>query len=90
MSWERSAALAGLWFIALYFAAFALGIEVGASDREILDYYSDSANRAKELAAFFLIAAAGLSYLVFAVLLRSFAPLPSPALTCSGWGCRTA
>lgn len=71
MSWERSAALAGLWFIALYFAAFALGIEVGASDREILDYYSDSANRAKELAAFFLIAAAGLSYLVYAVLLRS-------------------
>ena len=71
MSWERSAALAGLSFIAFYGAAFAVGIEVGASDREILDYYSDSANRAKELAAFFLIAAAGLSYLLFAALLRS-------------------
>ena len=71
MSWERAAALAGLSFIALYIAAFALGIEVGASDSGILDYYSDSGNRAKELAAFFLIAAAGLSYLVFAVLLRS-------------------
>ena len=71
MSWERSAALAGFSFIALYVAAFALGIEVGASDREILAYYADSGNRAKELAAFFVIAAAGLSYLVFAVLLRS-------------------
>ena len=71
MSWERSAALAGLSFVALYIAAFALGIEVGASDQQILDYYADAGNRAKELAAFFLITAAGLSYLVFAVLLRS-------------------
>ncbi len=71
MSWERAAALAGVSFTALYVAAFALGIEVGVSDREILDYYSDSGNRAQEVAAFFLIAAAGLSYMVFAVLLRS-------------------
>ena len=71
MSWERSAAFAGFSFVAFYVAAFALGIEVGASDREIVDYYADSGNRAKELAAFFLIATAGLSYLLFAVLLRS-------------------
>jgi hypothetical protein len=38
ISWERLAALAGLSFILLYVAAFALGIEVGASDKEILDY----------------------------------------------------
>lgn len=71
MSWERSGALAGLSFIALYVAAFALGIEVGASDEQILDHYADAGNRAREFAAFFLIAATGLSYLVFAVLLRS-------------------
>ena len=47
------------------------GIEVGAGDREIVDYYADSGNRAKELAAFLLIATAGLSYLLFAVLVRS-------------------
>jgi len=35
-------------------AAFALGIEVGDSDREILDYYANSENRAKEVVAFFL------------------------------------
>jgi len=35
ISWERLAALAGVSFVVLYAAAFALGIEVGASDREI-------------------------------------------------------
>jgi hypothetical protein len=32
---ERWAALAGLAFVVLYVTAFTLGIEVGASDREI-------------------------------------------------------
>src|SRR5438876_12398208 len=49
ISWERLAALAGLAFVVLYVAAFALGIEVGASDREILDYYASSGHRAKEV-----------------------------------------
>jgi hypothetical protein len=40
---ERWAALAGLAFVVLYVAAFTLGIEVGASDREILDYYANTA-----------------------------------------------
>lgn len=71
ISWERSAALAGLAFVVLYIAAFALGIEVGKSDREILDYYADSSNRAKEVLAFFLIAAAALAFVVFAGALRS-------------------
>ena len=71
ISWERLAALAGVGFVALYVAAFALGIEVGPSDREILDYYGDSGNRAKEVVAFFLIAAAGLAFLLFAGSLRS-------------------
>lgn len=71
ISWERLAALAGAAFVLLYVAAFGLGIEVGASDREILDYYADSGNRAKEVVAFFVIAAAALAFLVFASSLRS-------------------
>ena len=42
ISWERLAALAGLAFVVLYVAAFALGIEIGDSDREILAYYANS------------------------------------------------
>jgi magnesium-transporting ATPase (P-type) len=71
ISWERLAALAGLAFVVLFVVAFALGIEVGDSDREILDYYGDSGNRAKEVVAFFLIAGAALSLAVFATTLRS-------------------
>jgi hypothetical protein len=71
ISWERLAALAGVAFVVLYVGAFTLGIEVGPSDREILDHYSDSGNRVKEVVAFFLIAAAALAFLVFAGSLRS-------------------
>ena len=71
ISWERLVALAGLAFVVLFVVAFALGIEVGASDREILDHYGDSGNRAKEGVAFFLIAAGALAFLVFATALRS-------------------
>ena len=46
-------------------AAFTLGIEVGASDRDILDYYANSGNRASEVVAFFLIAGAALAFVVF-------------------------
>jgi len=70
ISWERLAALAGLAFVVLYVAAFALGIEVGASDREILDYYASSGHRAKEVVAFFLIAGAALALVVFTTALR--------------------
>jgi len=71
ISCERWAALAGVAFVALYVAAFALGIEVGNSDREILDYYGNSAHRAKEVVAFFLISSAALAFVVFAAALRS-------------------
>ena len=71
ISWERLAALAGLAFVVLYVAAFSLGIEVGDSDREILAYYANSGHRAKEIVAFFLIAGAALSLVVFAGTLRS-------------------
>jgi len=69
-SWERWAALAGLAFVVFYGTAFAMGIEVGNSDREILDYYASSSHRAKELIAFFFISAAALSLVVFANALR--------------------
>ena len=55
----------------LFVVAFSLGIEVGPSDQEILDHYADSGQRTKEAVAFFLIAAAALSFAVFATALRS-------------------
>lgn len=76
ISWERLAALAGVVFIVFYVAAFVLGIEVGNSDREILDYYASSSHRAKELIAFFLIAGAALALIVFAAALRSLIRRP--------------
>ena len=71
ISWERLAALAGLAFVVLWVAAFTLGIEVGPSDAEIREHYADSGKRTKEAVAFFLIAAATLSFLVFATAVRS-------------------
>src|SRR5712691_6611305 len=71
ISWERVAALAGIAFVALYIAAFALGIEVGDSNLEILAYYANGGHRAKEIVAFFLIAGAALSLVVFTSALRS-------------------
>jgi hypothetical protein len=71
ISWERLAALAGFAFVVFYVGAFTLGIEVGESDRDILEHYGDSSNRAKEVVAFFLIAGAALAFVVFASALRS-------------------
>lgn len=68
--WERWAGIAGIAFVVLYVGAFGLGIEVGQSDREILDYYDDSGHRAKEVVAFFVIAAAALAFVLFASGLR--------------------
>jgi hypothetical protein len=71
MGWARWTAIAGFAFVALYVAAFAMGIEVGAGDREILDYYADSGHRAREVVAYFLIVGAALSFVVFALGLRA-------------------
>ncbi len=71
IGWERWGALAGAAFVVLYVAAFSLGIEVGDSDSEILDYYADSGNRTKEAVAFFLIAGAALAFLLYATALRN-------------------
>ncbi len=69
--WERWAGLAGIAFVVLYVGAFALGIEVGPTDREILDYYDDKGHRTKEVVAFFMIAGAALSFVLFGSALRS-------------------
>ena len=71
ISWERLAGLTAVVFVGLYVVAFALGIEVGESDREILDHYSDNGNRVQEAVAFFLIAAAALMLVLFAGALRA-------------------
>lgn len=77
--WERWTGLAGLAYVVLYIAAFGMGIEVGPSDREILDYYADSGHRTKELIAFFLIAGAALSFVVFALGLRTLIARAEPS-----------
>jgi hypothetical protein len=78
MKWERWVALAGVAYVALYVAAFTLGIEVGPSDREIVEHYADSSARAKEVVAFFLIAGAALAFLLFASGLRSLVARAEP------------
>lgn len=79
----RAAALAGLAYVVLYVAAFTLGIEVGPTDREILEHYADSGARAKEAVAFFLIAAAALAFVLFAAGLRS--RIAPPILGAVAW-----
>jgi hypothetical protein len=67
---ERWSAVCGVAFVASYLVAFSLGIEVGPTDREILDYYADAGHRTREAVAFFLIAAGVLAFVVFAAGLR--------------------
>jgi hypothetical protein len=69
--WERWAGLAGIAYVVLYVGAFTLGIEVGQSDREILEYYADSGHRTNEAIAFFVISGAVLAFALFASSLRS-------------------
>ncbi len=78
---ERWAGLAGLGFVVAYVAAFAMGIEVGPSDREILDYYADSGHRAREVIAFFLIAAAALCLMLFSQGVRVVVDRAGPAVS---------
>lgn len=51
ISWERLAGPTALVFVGFYIVAFALGIGVGESDREILEHYADSGNRVQEAVA---------------------------------------
>ncbi|MGH2920986.1 MAG: hypothetical protein ACRDKU_02835 [Gaiellaceae bacterium] len=67
----RWGGIAGLAYLALYLAAFAMGIEVGHSEEEIREHYADSGARSKEVVAFFLISAAALAFVLFASVLRA-------------------
>jgi hypothetical protein len=80
-STERWAGLAGLGFVVAYVAAFAMGIEVGPTDRDILDYYADSTSRAREVVAFFLIAVAALCLVLFALGVRGVVDRAGPAVS---------
>jgi hypothetical protein len=88
-------ALAGVGYVVPFVAAFALGIEVGPSDREILAYYADSGHRTREVVAFFLIAGSALALMLFANGLRRVIaaaegdPAPLAAL-CWGAGITSA
>jgi hypothetical protein len=83
--WERSAALAGFVYLVLYVAAFSLGIEVGPSDREILEHYADESARTKEVVAFFLIAGAALAFVLFAAALREIVAGAGQGLAAIAW-----
>jgi hypothetical protein len=69
--WERWAGVAGIVFVVLYVVGFLIGGEPPDTDAELMARYADSGERAKEMAAFFLIAAAALAFVVFASGLRS-------------------
>ena len=55
----------------LYVLGFAVGGEPPDTDAALVARYSDSGERAKEMAAFFLIAGAALAFVLFASGLRS-------------------
>src|SRR6266540_2265005 len=72
LGWERWAALGGCAFAVLYVVAFTTtGIDFDDTDRAVLAHYASSSARAKEVVAFFLIAAAALSLVVFGNGLRT-------------------
>jgi hypothetical protein len=68
--WERWAALTGVLFVALLVIGVAMSGDAGDTPGELESYYAESGNRAKEIAAFFVIAAAGLAFLSFLGTLR--------------------
>ena len=68
--WERWSALAGVLFVVLLVIGIAMSGDAGDTPDKVQAYYAESANRAKEIAAFFLIAGAGLAFLSFLGTLR--------------------
>lgn len=69
--WQRWAPVSGVLFAAL--SAVALGIasqEIGDSSAKVVAFYEDAGNRAREIAAFFLVVVAVLFFLWFLSVLR--------------------
>jgi hypothetical protein len=72
LGWERWGTLGGCAFAVLYIVAFTTtGIDFDDTDQAVLAHYASSSARAKEVVAFFLIAAAGLALVVFGNGLRT-------------------
>jgi hypothetical protein len=68
--WERWSALAGVLFVVFLVVGIAMSGDTGDTPDKIQSYYAESGNRAKEIAAFFLITGAGLAFLAFLGTLR--------------------
>jgi hypothetical protein len=68
--WERWSALAGIFFVVFLVIGIAMSGDAGDTPDKIQSYYEESGNRAKEIAAFFLIVGAGVSFLSFLSTLR--------------------
>jgi hypothetical protein len=72
MPFTRIGSLAGLGFAILFFVGVAmLEIPEGASDQELVAWWSDSGNRTTAVVSMYLFVLAGLCFLVFLVALRS-------------------
>jgi hypothetical protein len=72
LGWERWGTLGGCAFAVLYIVAFTTtGIDFDDTDQAVLAHYASSSARAKEVVAFFLIAAAALALVVFGNGLRT-------------------
>jgi hypothetical protein len=89
--WGRAAAVAGVVYVVLFVAGFAVGgttPDYDAADREWIEWFEDDGNRTRQVVGAFLSVAAALSFLVFLGglwrRLRRFAPeaqlLPTIAL----------
>jgi hypothetical protein len=88
---DRWIAVAGLVFVGLLIVAIAVGTapEAEKSDATILDYYQDSGNQAKQLAAALIITVALTAFLAFVTglrltLVKAGAPSPLPDLAFVG------
>ena len=75
LGWERWTALGVCAFAVFYVVAFTTtGIDFDDTDRSVLAHYASGSARAKEVVAFFLIAAAALSLVVFGNGMRTARP----------------
>ena len=94
LSWERWGTLGGGAFAVLYVVAFTTtGIDFNDTDKAVLAHYASSSARDKEVAAFFLIAAAALSFVVFGNGLRTAITKrggPSDPLAALAWAGTTS
>ncbi|MDZ4279000.1 MAG: hypothetical protein U1B78_07660 [Dehalococcoidia bacterium] len=70
---NRPLAVSGFVFVALFVAAaFVSGEQLGSAgdpDRQFVSYFNDTSNRARDIAGAYVLAAAGLAFVVFLALM---------------------